>query len=394
MINFEYIKEQIRAKVSLTDLTGSYKTRTSCPSKLCEGENCQIFDSDTWHCYKCKLSGDIFSWVSISKNISYSQALKELAGLAGVNLEPNPTRTFLLEHLLTKSREYLQQHPEKLDYLVNSRKISKACLERHEIGYIDLEGQVLEASQISEGILSDLGLLYHRYNGETYSHLAGRYIIPIRDVKGRLVSLKGRANPLECDESKKSLPLKADSSYGRHSHMDHLYLENKIESYGDWVYLCEGEPDTLTLRDQGLPALGLMTNTGLYKHHHKLAKFKTIYVVLDNDQATKRLILDELYKLQVKIPDTKIINITIPGDEKTDVNDLWVKQNKAISTLEGQEACGLLIDQWSEEFKSNREVSSKVYNLLRACNRPEMIARLSSNIQVSPELIRFAMSTS
>ncbi len=390
MSDLGYIKEQINSRISIYDIAGSGRGRATCPEQTCRSDDCQLYDSNTYHCFKCKDTGDLFKMFSKLNNISPSESFKQLASMAGVNLEPNKTRCYLLEHILNKSKAYLNSHPEKLDYLVNTRKISLETLKRHEVGYIDKDWEVLDSTKLDDILLTDLGFIYASVKGNI-NYLAGRYIFPIRNLSGQLISLKGRANPDDIGtEVKKSLPLKADSSYGRHSHMDHLYLENLISKYGNTVWIAEGEPDTLTLRDHGYQSLGIMTNTGIDKHAKKLDKFSNVILALDSDNSSQKILPQELYKLITKLPNSNISFVAWPdSQDKQDINS-FVAAGNSIDSLELVDGTEWLLDFWCKDFSTN---SLKIYNILSIKQNISLINRVSNNIGVKPEFIKFAIGT-
>jgi DNA primase len=407
-MDLSVIKDEIKQIVKVSQYIGSNR-RTDCPEPLCDGKgrkaDCQPYE-DSWYCFMCKSRGDIFSWVMLTQSCNFGTALRTLADHAGVALEPHPERTMLLERFLQSSQQYLRENPSKLEYLVG-RGLDLKTLEKHEVGYCDVLGDVLDSSGLTAEQMLGLGLSYPSTFGIT-NHLGGRFIFPVRDVNGNLISLKGRANPGDLpnlDSRRKSLPLKAEGPWGRHSHMDCLYLEEQLRSYSDYVFICEGEPDTLTLRSWGINAVGVMTNTGIAKHAHKLKKFKRIYFVLDNDVNSQKQIVNELYNLQVKLPNSTIINVTLPDlageGNKVDVNDYKAKYSKTKKdfgelALKSPEAVNIILDEWAPFFKEDRTYSSKIYSLIRSIpdRRESMLAYLSNITGIPTDMLGFAADTS
>lgn len=401
------VRDEIKAAVKVSQYIGSTR-RVDCPEPHCDGKgkraDCQAYD-DSWYCFICKARGDIFTWVMLTQSCSFGAAIRVLADYAGIPLEPHPERCNLLEKVLSESVKYLRQNQDKLNYL-SGRGLDRSTLEAHSVGYMDLDCEVLEASGLTQDQMLDLGLLYAK-SGGNINYLEGRYIFPIRDTQGRLISLKGRANPVDLpdlDSRRKSMPLKADGKWGRHSHMDHLYLEDLISKYEEYVFICEGEPDTLTLRSWGINAVGMMTNTGIVKHAHKLAKFERIYFVLDNDDKTQRHIVTELYSLQMKLPKARILNVTLPqllgDDTKIDVNDYkskcgMTKKDFHSLATNSPEAAEIIIREWVKHFRKDRNYSAKIYGLVRTVEgrRDELLELLSTLTKVPVDMLAFAADT-
>lgn len=87
----------------------------------------------------------------------------------------------------------------------------------------------------------------------------------------------------------------------------------------DWIAVCEGEIDTITLSKLGIPAVGVPGVKNIKSHHYRiLSDFQRIYVFADGDPAGKEFTKD----LSRRVPG--IIPISIPEGE--DVNSLFTKQ--------------------------------------------------------------------
>jgi len=44
-------------------------------------------ETQSFHCFGCRRGGDIYEFIQVFKNISFSEALKEVAAYAGISLE-------------------------------------------------------------------------------------------------------------------------------------------------------------------------------------------------------------------------------------------------------------------------------------------------------------------
>lgn len=405
-MDLSVVREEIKSSIKVNDWIGTNR-RVDCPEPDCDGKgrkaDCQPYDSG-WYCFVCKTSGDIFKWVMLTRDCNFMTALRTLADAAGICLEPNPERSALLEKFMYHALDYSNKHKLCMGYMLNNRSIDLDTLRSHGVGYCDLGGEVLENSGLTLQQLINLGIAYQSPEG-IINYLGGRYLFPIRNVNGQIISIKGRANPIDIpslDPRRKSMPLKSDGPWGRHSHMDCLYLEENIRHYKDYVFVCEGEPDTLTLRSWGINALGMMTNTGISKHFNKLKQFSRIYFALDNDENTQKHIISELYNLQIKIPDTVIYNVTLPkGDnsKKLDVNDFKVaghsKRDFHNLAMDSPEASELIIKSWCHKLGVDKTYSAKLYALIGSMpsRREKLLDLMSSLTNVPVDMLAFAVDT-
>lgn len=97
-----------------------------------------------------------------------------------------------------------------------------------------------------------------------------------------------------------------------------MYNVLDIEQAGDWIAVCEGELDTLTLSAcVGIPCVGVPGANSWKKHYTRLlADFERVFVFADGDQPGKEFATSLSRELPVTI-------VQLPDGE--DVNSAYVK---------------------------------------------------------------------
>ena len=97
-----------------------------------------------------------------------------------------------------------------------------------------------------------------------------------------------------------------------------MYNVLDIESAGDWIGVCEGELDTITLSScVGIPCVGVPGANSWKKHYTRLlADFERVFVFADGDQPGKEFASSLARELPVTI-------VAMPDGE--DVNSCYVK---------------------------------------------------------------------
>ena len=97
-----------------------------------------------------------------------------------------------------------------------------------------------------------------------------------------------------------------------------MYNVLDIERAGDWIGVCEGELDTITLsRCVGIPCIGVPGSNSWKKHYTRLlADFERVFVFADGDQPGKEFAAGLARELPVTI-------VSMPEGE--DVNSIYVK---------------------------------------------------------------------
>lgn len=113
--------------------------------------------------------------------------------------------------------------------------------------------------------------------------LAGRYVLPIKDIQGDIIALVGW-HPLGGTRKYVTTPTLGFSRDTSFFNLDHAY-QTAMKQFNGVGYLVEGIFDTLALRAIGLPAMG---NQGLELSPFKsqiLTRFSKIIAIPDNDRS-------------------------------------------------------------------------------------------------------------
>jgi DNA primase len=211
------VAAEIKQKLDLVELVGeSVQLRKSGASfkGLCpfHGEKTPSFivtpARETWKCFGCGRGGDLFTFVMERDGIDFPEALRRLAGRAGVEISERTTRedarrkrlrdvlesaVAFYHRVLTQSRH----GQAALDYL-RSRGFTDATLESQLIGYAPdawdtLTRALVERRDVRDEELVQAGLAAPRQGGRgVYDRFRGRIIFPIRDASGNATGLGGR----------------------------------------------------------------------------------------------------------------------------------------------------------------------------------------------------------
>ena len=163
---------------------------------------------DTWHCFGCGLHGDIFTFVMERDGIAFPEALKVLAGRAGVEIDERSRREDAHNARLREVMEgaiafyhavLMHSKPGEpaLAYL-RGRGFTDKTIEQQQLGWApagwdQLVRQLASKRQVTPGELLEVGLASPRQRGNgVYDRFRERVIFPIRDANGHPVGLGGR----------------------------------------------------------------------------------------------------------------------------------------------------------------------------------------------------------
>jgi len=220
------VAAEIKGKLSVVDVVGEtvqLKKAGSTFKGLCpfHGEKTPSFTvtpaRDSWKCFGCGEGGDIFSFVMKRDGLSFPEALKVLAGKAGVELDERTTREDArkarLRSVLESSIAFYhavlagsKAGQPALDYL-RDRGFTDATIATYQLGYApggwDTLGRTLASKrQVRADELVEAGLAQPRQSGRggAYDRFRERVIFPIRDANGSPVGLGGRILPAAAED--------------------------------------------------------------------------------------------------------------------------------------------------------------------------------------------------
>ncbi|MCE6951021.1 DNA primase [Cereibacter sphaeroides] len=163
-----------------------------------------------YYCFGCHAKGDAIGFVKETENVGFMEAVEILAREAGMPMpardpaaaQKADRRSLLAEAMEEAVKFYRLQlrtgaAAAARDYLAR-RRLSPEGQERFGIGFAPDSRQALFHALTGKGIAADLlveaGLCARPEDGGApYDRFRGRIIFPIRDARGRAISLGGRA---------------------------------------------------------------------------------------------------------------------------------------------------------------------------------------------------------
>lgn len=159
---------------------------------------------NSYYCFGCGASGDIFTFVQEFEGLDFKGALKLLADKAGVPLEAYTpamkeaeSEKEKLYRAMEEATKYyennLKDTPDVLEYL-KSRGLTEKSIADFRIGYVKNDWRLLYEflkNKFSDGELEKAGLIKKTEKGY-YDRFRGRIMFPISDSSGRVIAFSGR----------------------------------------------------------------------------------------------------------------------------------------------------------------------------------------------------------
>jgi len=255
-------------------------------------------DLQKWHCYGCGEHGDIFSFLMKMENMTFSEAVQDLAKKAGVDIQLSPAES---KHESDKEKllrinsaaasffsGMLKKSEHALAYL-RKRGVSQEAMQKYALGYAPAEWRALAGFLTSKGIsvqeAERAGLLIESEKGSGhYDRFRDRIIFPIQDVTGKPVAFGGRCMG---DEQPKYLNSPETPAFQKNRTLYGLNHARKSIAQEDRAIIVEGYLDVLTTQCAGFGNAVATMGTALTPEHVNLLSRYTHNVVIafDSDSA-------------------------------------------------------------------------------------------------------------
>ena len=327
----EDIVEEVRQKTDIVDLVGQYvhlKKKGSSYFGLCpfHGEKTASFSvspgKQIFYCFGCGKAGDSIRFLMEYENLSFVEALEELAERANVTLPKEEKRDKGEEDLRYKILEinkqaalfYVKQlRSEKgkqgLNYCAK-RKLSGESITHFGLGYAGKERdslyQYCKSLGFKDRVLQESGLFSFKENG-VYDKFFNRLIFPIMDLHNRVIGFGGRVMG---DGEPKYLNSPETKLFDKSRNLFALNFSRK--SRANYFILCEGYMDVISLHQWGFSEAVAALGTAFTEQQADLMKrFNSlIYLCFDSDGAGKKACKRAISILREKKLEGKVIRLS------------------------------------------------------------------------------------
>ena len=367
-------------------------------------------DKQIFHCFGCGAGGNVFHFISKIENANFIESVQMLADRAGILLPTldsgENTKKQLLKSKVYEINEIAAQfYHENLykptskpaqDY-VKKRKLDNKTLKAFTIGYAgrynELYKELVSKGYKEEEILAS-SLVIKNQDGTFVDRFRKRFMIPIRDVREKVIAFGGRV----LDDSKPKYinsPENIVYSKGRHLFGLNVAKKNKI----DRIIIVEGYMDAISLYQRGIYNVVASLGTALTEAQGRLLRRYTNKIIIsyDSDGAGQAATMRGLEILQNLGYDVRILQL----DDKTVKDpDEYVLKNgsgrfnlcadKAISLVEFKVKMlkqSFTTDTASDKIKFLNEVAKILSKVDNNIEKEIYIENISKEYNVSKEAI-------
>jgi DNA primase len=302
------IIEEVRERNDIVDVVSSYVKLQKNGSNyfgLCpfHNEKTPSFSvspsKQIYYCFGCGAGGNVISFVMQYENITFPEAVRILAGRAGITLpvqeysreekEKHELKETLLEINKLAANHFYHALYEKQgehahDYLTG-RKLSEETIRHFGLGYSSkVPGELyrfLKSRGYTDQVLKETGLVTIEEKGAR-DKFWNRVMFPILDANNRVIAFGGRVmgdgEPKYLNSPETKLFDKSSNLYG----LNYARLSRK-----DYFLLCEGYMDVIALHQAGFTNAVASLGTSLTGRHCLILKryVKKVILTYDSDGA-------------------------------------------------------------------------------------------------------------
>jgi len=340
--------EEIKSRLDIVELVSEHLTLKkagrnfvgSCPFHQEKTPSFTVNrEKQIFYCFGCGEGGNVITFLMKIANMTFPEALKNLAEKTGVVL---PVRTAsregrekdsLRENIVDLNRRAAQYFARELyapagrearDYL-QKRELAEETIKYFRLGYA-LENwrsltDYLDGSGLSLKIAEQAGLIITGKDGGYYDRFRGRLIFPIENIFGEVIAFGGRiltkGEPKYLNSPESPVYIKGKNLYGL------VKAKEEIRKKG-CALIVEGYFDLISLWNAGIGNVVATLGTALTKDHLELLHRYTVDVValFDPDEAGRKA-LDRSLDLFLAT-DMRARALILPGGDDPDD---FVKKN-------------------------------------------------------------------
>lgn len=334
----QHVLEDIKDRTSIVELVGQYVELKKAGANymgLCpfHGENAPSFTVNEqkkfFHCFGCGANGNAFKFLMDIENMTFIEAVENLAGRAGIELPEYKKETSedrakrsererLFEANLAAVEFFEAQMIEHKDaeiardYL-KKRGVSKEIGTLFRLGFApdawDTLVHWMQKKPFRERELEKLGLIKTGKKGGHYDFFRNRLMFPIIMQSGRVVGFSGRTLSHEENVGKYINTTNDSPIYDKSKSLYGFHAARLAIGRQDRAILVEGNLDVVKMHQYGFSETVAPLGTALTREQIRFIKrmTKNFYLLFDGDKAGEKAMFRSLDLLLAESVNAKAV---------------------------------------------------------------------------------------
>jgi len=365
-------------------------------------------DKQIFHCFGCGVGGNVITFISKIEGIGFKEAIENLAERANISLPVNTSQEDSKKEEL-KSKVYkvnaftadyyhkrLYEPKSKIGQeYVKKRKLTNETLEAYNLGFsgnFDELYQVLKKEGFNDEEILESGLVNKNENGKYIDRYRNRFMIPILDVRNRVIAFGGRV----LDDSKpKYINSPENIVYSKGKHLFGLNVAKKGDTKK--LLIVEGYMDAISLHQRGITNVVASLGTALTTNQGWLLRKNAEEVILgfDSDGAGQTAIMRAMEVMQNMGCDMRVLQMSGAKDPdeyiiKYGSARFQKLMDEAISLIEFKVKVlkqNLNLEVAGDKVKFLNEIAKLISKIDNSIEREIYIEKISKSYNISKEAI-------
>ena len=365
-------------------------------------------DKQIFHCFGCGAGGNVITFISKIEGIGFKEAVENLAEKANISLPVNTSQEDnKIEELKSKvykvntftanyyhKRLYEPRSKIGQEY-VKQRKLTNETLEAYNLGFsgnFDELYQALRKEGFKDEEILESGLVNKNDNGKYIDRYRNRFMIPILDIRNRVIAFGGRV----LDDSKpKYINSPENIVYHKGKHLFGLNVAKKGNT--NKLLIVEGYMDAISLHQRGITNVVASLGTALTTNQGWLLRKNAEEVILgfDSDGAGQTAVMRAMEVMQNMGCDIRVLQMTGAKDPdeyiiKYGSARFQKLMDEAISLIEFKVKVlrqNLNLEVAGDKVKFLNEIAKLISKIDNSIEREIYIEKIAKGYNISKEAI-------
>ncbi len=285
-------------------------------------------DKQLFHCFSCKAGGSVIQFVMQAENLSYIDAVRQLAQRAGMDMPNEIDDKRLLDQKRKRERIYEANREAALFYhnallspmgeearkYLERRGVNASTAKRFGLGFspegYDVLFEYLTGKGFSREILIEAGLAVpgRKDPSKSFDFFRGRLMFPVISAAGKVIAFGGRTMG---NDEPKYINTGDTPVYNKR---ENIYAVNLLKGKKlDDIIMVEGYMDVISLHQAGIDNAVASLGTALTIQQARLLKryAPKVFYAYDGDEAGQKAMIRGIDILRTSEIEPRVI--VIPG---------------------------------------------------------------------------------
>ncbi len=353
-----------------------------------------------FHCFGCKMGGDIYKYVQEVNNLEFQDAVELVAEKYGFKLtytENSQTNDFKnFQQKINLIDEYFREmmdseKSKKAKEYLTSRKFNEQDLKRYEISFIDSNVEdfqkFCDKNKISDFDLKKLGFISSNDN----FLFKNRIMFPILNFRSEIIAYGGRAlddfGPKYLNSSDSVLYKKNRNLYFTKEFI------SSVKKKG-YAFLVEGYFDVLSLNQLGYSNSASPSGTALtIQQLEAISRYTNkILLCFDNDEAGLKA-TERVLEIKNQVSNQLEIHCLNLPEKYKDISELYEEDEDIFNSVlkDNLEIIEFLIDKFIETTSDKKSIFNYFMNITSNLSPLEVdvsLDLLSSKLSTAKDILK------